>query len=75
MNSRKPTVSRETEMTVKCGVHLKVREPCCGVDAHLQPLHGVVRLNFGCRVCAAKALPTDPVQSTVLFSDLYVSTN
>lgn len=75
MNSRKPTLSGETEMTVKCGVHLKVRGPRCGVDAHLQPLHGVVRLNLGCQGCTSKALPTDPVQSTVFFSDLYISTN
>lgn len=75
MNSRKPTPSGETEMTVKCGVHLEVRGPRCGVDAHLQPLHGVMRLNLGCQVCAAKALPTDPVQSTISFNDLYITTN
>ena len=74
MNSRKHTLSGETEMTVKCGVHLEIRGPRCGVDAHLQPLHGVIRLSLGCQVCSAKALPTDPVQSTVFFSALYITT-
>lgn len=75
MKLRKPMLSEETEITIRCGVHLEVRGPPGGVDAHLRPLHGVMRLNLGWQVCATKALPTDLVQSTVLFSDLYITTN